>query len=59
MALQADMPVLDFETLERDKDRYIQAIHAGHAGNYDPMKLLFSEILDFSIQQASRTESSE
>lgn len=59
MALQADMPVLDFGILENDKDQYIQAIHAGHAGNYEPMKLLFSEILAFSIQQASLTENNE
>ena len=59
MALQADMPVLDFEILERDIGRYIEAIHAGHAGDIEPMKLIFSEILDFSLQQASRNESND
>lgn len=59
MALQADMPVLDFEILEKDISRYIEAIHAGHAGDYEPMKLNFSEILDFSLQQASLNESNE
>lgn len=55
MALQANMPVLDFEILERDKERYIQAIHAGHAGEYEPMKLLFSDVLNYSIEKSSQT----
>lgn len=53
MVLQADMPVLDFDILERDNERYIKAIHAGHADNYEPMKQLFSEILEYSIQQSA------
>lgn len=59
MALQAGMPALDFEQIEKDKGRYIEAIHAGHAGDYEPMKLVFSEVLDFSLQQASRNEKNE
>jgi cell filamentation protein len=59
MALQAGMPVLDFEPIEKDKARYIEAIHAGHAGDYAPMKRVFSDVLDFSLQQASRNESNE
>ena len=59
MALQAGMPVLDFEPIEKDKGRYIEAIHTGHAGDDEPMKLVFSGILDFSLQQASRNESNE
>lgn len=51
MALQANMPVLDFEILEKDKGRYIQAIHAGHAGDYEPMRLIFSDVLVFSLEQ--------
>jgi hypothetical protein len=53
------MPPLDFEPIEMGKDRYIEAIHAGHAGDYEPMKLIFSEVLDFSLQQASRNENNE
>ena len=53
MALQADMPLLDFEILEKGKNRYIQAIHAGDP---EPMKQLFSEILEFSIRQASQSD---
>jgi cell filamentation protein len=59
MALQAGMPPLDFELIEMGKDRYIEAIHAGHAGNYEPMKLIFSEVLEFSLQQASRNQNNE
>ena len=51
MALQADMPALDFELLERDKEHYILAIHAGHAGDYEPMKAIFSEVLNHSLRQ--------
>lgn len=54
MALQADMPVLDFEIIERDKDRYIAAIHAGLARDYAPMKLIFSDVLENSLERASR-----
>ena len=50
MALQADMPLLDFTALEQDKVHYIQAIHAGHAGDYKPMKFIFSKILEFSLR---------
>lgn len=59
MALQADMPVLDFEVLERDIDRYIKAVHAGHASDYKPMKLIFSQILDLSLQQTSLSENND
>jgi cell filamentation protein len=55
MALQADMPVLDFEILENDNKRYIAAIHAGHAGDYKPMEQLFSDVLAYSIKQSSQT----
>jgi hypothetical protein len=58
-AMQAGMPPLDFEPMEKDKNRYVEAIHAGHAGDYEPMRLIFSEVLDFSLQQASQNESSE
>lgn len=54
MSLQAGMPALDFEIVEKDKDRYIAAIHAGLDCNYEPMKLIFSEVLDFSLQQTSQ-----
>jgi len=59
MALQAGMPALDFEPIEKNKDRYIEAIHAGHAGDYEPMKLIFSQILDCSLQQIDYFENNE
>jgi hypothetical protein len=45
MALQADKPPLNFEHLVENKSDYIAAIHAGHAGDYEPMKTVFSSIL--------------
>jgi cell filamentation protein len=51
MALQAGMPLLNFTYLAEHQDEYIAAIHHGHAGNYAPMKRVFSEVL-----QASRRE---
>lgn len=45
MALQAGHPPLDFTLLERDKRRYIGAIHAGMSMDYAPMTTIFGEIL--------------
>ena len=45
MALQADKPPLDFEYLVEHKNDYIAAIHAGYAGNYEPMTKVFYQIL--------------
>ena len=45
MALQADKPPLNFEYLVGNKSDYVAAIHAGHAGDYGPMKTVFSLIL--------------
>jgi cell filamentation protein, protein adenylyltransferase len=59
MALQAGMPALDFEFIEKNKDRYIEAIHAGHAGDYEPMMLIFSEVIDFSLKQTDQIENNE
>ena len=53
------MPVLDFEVIEKDKLRYIEAIHAGHAGDYEPMKAIFSEVLAYSLQQSFRNEDND
>ena len=49
MALQANKPPLDFEIMNSDKEHYVKAIHAGHAGNYGPMKEIFDEILQYSL----------
>lgn len=45
MALQAGQPLLNFGLLEEDKERYIEAIQLGHAGDFLPMQRIFSEIL--------------
>lgn len=42
MALQANKPPLNFEYLVENKNDYIAAIHAG---DYEPMKAIFSSIL--------------
>ena len=38
MAMQAGHEPLDYSSWDREKDRYIQAIHAGLAGDYTPMQ---------------------
>ena len=38
MAMQAGHEPLDYSSWDREKDRYIQAIHAGVAGDYAPMQ---------------------
>lgn len=48
MALQAGAPLLDFGEMERHKARYIEAIHLGHAGDYEPMRRIFSASLENS-----------
>jgi len=48
MALQAGIPLLDFTYLTGHMDDYVGAIHAGHAGNYAPMKSIFAIILNAS-----------
>lgn len=48
MALQANKPPLNFDLMIADGERYIKAIHAGHAGNYLPISRIFDEILQSS-----------
>jgi len=48
MTLQAGMPLLNFTYLAEHQDEYIAAIHQGHAGDYELMKLIFSEVLKAS-----------
>ncbi|MEX2516871.1 MAG: Fic family protein [Gammaproteobacteria bacterium] len=51
MALQANKPLLNFEMMASDKKRYIGAIHAGHDRNYEPMRQIFGEILEYSLAE--------
>jgi cell filamentation protein len=48
MALQAGAPLLDFTYLTENEAHYISAIHHGHAGDYGPMKRVYSEVLRVS-----------
>jgi len=52
MALQAGMPVLNYEPVEKEKASYIAAIHAGHAGDNAPMQTIFSVVLTYSLQHS-------
>jgi len=49
MALQAGLPLLDFSTMNEQKEKYFAAVQAGLDRNYKPMELLFSEIIESSI----------
>jgi cell filamentation protein len=45
MAVQAGRDSLDYSPWEKHKDAYIGAIHAGLAGNYDPMRRCVAEAM--------------
>ena len=46
MALQADLPQLDFSVLEGPlKRKYFAAVRAGLDRNYKPMKEIFEEVI--------------
>lgn len=49
MALQAGLPLLDFALITNErKNEYFAAIQAGMDNNYEPMKKLFSAIIERS-----------
>jgi cell filamentation protein len=48
MALQAGAPLLDFSEMEKHKGRYIEAVHLGHMGDYQPMQRIFSSLFQSS-----------
>jgi len=51
MALQAGLPVLDFSELESvRREEYFAAVRAGMDMNYQPMKRLFLDIIERSLQ---------
>ncbi len=52
MAVQASKPPLDFAYLVENKEDYIEAIHAGHAGNYKPMMYVFEQVVQMSEKNA-------
>lgn len=47
MAVQSGHDPLDYSTWDMEKDQYIEAIHAGHAGNYAPMQGCVKAALSF------------
>jgi cell filamentation protein len=50
MALQAGLPLLDFSLIRgRKKQEYFAAVRAGIDRNYEPMKKIFSEIIEKSF----------
>jgi len=51
MALQADLPLLDFTGLEKERqNEYYAAVQYGMDRNYEPMKKIFAEIITRSLQ---------
>ena len=53
MALQADLPLLDFRDFERErKEEYFAAVQQGMARNYQPMEKVFSEVITRSLRNA-------
>lgn len=51
MALQAGQPMLDFSVMDDNKQRYFAAVQAGF-DNYEPMKMLFRQVLHETQQNA-------
>lgn len=50
MAIQANKPLLNYQSIDQINqpegfENYILAIHAGHAGNYEPIKRIFKKIV--------------
>jgi cell filamentation protein len=53
MALQSGFPTLNYSKMNKNKLQYIKFIHEGVNDNYEPMKLLFSKIIEDSLKDAS------
>jgi len=49
MALQAGLPLLDFSTMNEQKEKYFAAVQAGLERDYKPMEALFAEVVENSI----------
>lgn len=50
MALQAGLPVLDFsEMIGVRREEYFAAVRAGLDRNYQPMKILFNDVIERSL----------
>ncbi|MFT3859281.1 MAG: Fic family protein [Aquabacterium sp.] len=53
MAVQSGREPLDYSSWESGKDGYIQAIHAGFAGDYAPMRSFVAQALASSSGEVS------
>ena len=50
MALQAELPLLDFSVIAREKrNDYFSAVQAGLDKNYSPMEGLFAEVIEKTL----------
>jgi len=56
MALQADLPPLDFSILKgREKREYFIAVQSGLDRTYDPMEKIFDEVIERTLRLRSRS----
>jgi len=53
MALQANLPELDFSYFDKNKGDYFKANQIGLSGNYEPLKSLFKQVLHDSEKNYS------
>lgn len=53
MALQAGLPPLDFSELREEKrEEYFAAVRAGLDRDYEPMRKIFAEVIDLTLEGA-------
>lgn len=51
MALQAGLPLLDFRGFEKERQKeYFVAAQNGMDRNYEPMKMVFADVISSSFQ---------
>ena len=56
MALQAGLPILEFsEMIGVRREEYFAAVRAGLDMNYQPMKMLFSDVIEGSLWLSQET----
>jgi len=54
MALQADLPLLDFSgILDRSKSAYFAAVRAGMKRNYEPMATVMKSVIKWTLKRLS------
>jgi cell filamentation protein len=56
MALQSDLPLLDFTSIKGgEKEKYFAAVRAGIDRNYEPMMLVFSDVISRTLVPYGKT----